>query len=315
MNNLRVSMLSLGLIAGVAVAEDSCDHEPRKSLSLKRDDVTIWAYQFAEDVGFPYFHPVATAGGEVLTNFAPADHRWHRGIWFSWKFLNGVNYWDWGGRKMPVPEGRTQTVGEEVVAKEESGVSIATELRYTHQDKLVLQEKREITIESPRADGSYAIDWCMTFTAPEKEVVFERTPPKVKPWGGYGGLSCRASAKLKNHRVINSAGQEGKEGHGKPARWMDFSGALPNGKLAGVAMFDHPDNPRHPTPWYVATGRMGYFNPAFLFHEPFTLPAGESLTLRYGMLIHARQLESPALEKEYEAFKCRTCPRTVPPPP
>jgi hypothetical protein len=155
----------------------------------------------------------------------------------------------------------------------------------------------------------------MKFAAPVKAVVFERTPPAEKPWGGYGGLSYRASAKLKNHRVINSERQQGVEGHGKPARWMVFSGTLPSGKPAGVAMFDHPENPRHPTPWYVSTGKMGYFNPAFLFHEPFTLPAGESLTLRYRILIHSGPLESPALEDEFQAFQRQSRLSTGPSPP
>jgi hypothetical protein len=56
---------------------------------------------------------------------------------------------------------------------------------------------------------------------------------------------------------------------------------------AGLAMLDHPDNPRYPTPWYAGGAGSGNFlNAALLFHEPMTLPAGETLTLRYRVLIH-----------------------------
>ncbi len=302
MRSLPLWCLFFALIACVAIAQGSPDHEPGKSLSFHQDDTTIWSYQYAKEVGVPYFHSVATPGGGVLTDFAPADHRWHRGIWFSWKYLNGINYWEWKERQTPPPDGQTQVVGDEVVKREGARVLIATQLHYSHHGKLILEEKREITIESPRPDGSYTIDWHMAFTASKQEVVFQRTPPNEKPWGGYAGLSYRASGGLANHQVINSEGQQGKEGHGKSARWMDFSGTLPNGKLAGVAVFDHPDNPRHPTPWYVSTGKMGYFNPAMLFNESYSLPAGESLTLRYRMLIHPGQLGSPNLEKEYQTF-------------
>jgi hypothetical protein len=203
-----------------------------------------------------------------------------------------------------VPDGLTKRVGEEVVKTDKTGAAtIAIDLHYLHQEKLVLKERREIRVEAPRPDGRYAIDWRMTFTSPKRDVVFDRTPPKKKPWGGYGGLSYRAAAAMRNHRVINSKGQQGKKAHGKPARWMDFSGTFDDGTAAGVAMFDHPDNPRHPTPWYVSTGKMGYFNPAFLFHEPYTLPAGKSFTLRYRILIHPGQGEPAVLEKEYEAFQ------------
>jgi hypothetical protein len=301
-------LLPLVLISNVAVAEYSHTHVPSKSLSVQQGDLTLWSYQFAHDVGVPYFHPVATPDNQVLTNFSPADHPWHRGIWFSWKFLNGVNYWEWKDRNTPVLEGETQTVGKEVVEKVGSDLSITTQLQYSHHGELVLKEQRQIIVSSPRPDGSYVMDWRMTFTAAEQEVVLQRTPPHEQPWGGYGGLSYRASGKLvEQHRFINSEGQRGKEGHGKPARWMDFSGRLPSGELAGVAMFDHPDNPRHPTPWYVAP-EMGYFNPALLFHKPYTLPAGKSLTLGYRILVHSRQVDSAALEQEYKAFTVRARP-------
>jgi len=281
-------------------------HKPGEQLSLVLEGKTIWSYHFTADGGFPHFHPVATAGGTVLTEFAPADHRWHRGVWFSWKYLNGVNYWDWGGKKVAVPDGITRLSGKESVARGDDSCTVAMNLEYSTADKVVLKEKRQITIGLPRDDGSYTIDWHMTFTAAEKDVVFDRTPPEKKTWGGYGGLSFRAAKSMGNQRVIDSEGRTGKAGHGKRARWMDFSGTVDDqGTAAGVAMFDHPSNPRHPTPWYVSTGGMGYFNPAFLFHEPYTLPAGKSFTLRYRMLVHTGAGDAAALKKEYEAFKAQ----------
>ena len=75
-----------------------------------------------------------------------------------------------------------------------------------------------------------------------------------------------------------------------------------DGTVVGVAIFDHPANPRHPTPWYVSVGQMGFFNPAFLFDQPYTLPAGKSLTLKYRVLIHPGLGRPADLEKQYQAF-------------
>jgi len=47
------------------------------------------------------------------------------------------------------------------------------------------------------------------------------------------------------------AGQTGeKETWGKPAKWCDESGMI-DGKPYGVAILDHPNNPRHPSTWHV----------------------------------------------------------------
>jgi len=279
------------------------DHQAGRSLLLSAGERTIWSYHFTADGGFPYVHPAATADGTVLTDLAPADHPWHRGVWFSWKFLDGINYWDWAGRKEGIPEGITKPVGKEVVEIASEGASVQMDLHYVHQGSVVLKERRQIVVGLPRDDGPYAVDWKMTFTAPSRQVLFDRTPPKQKPWGGYGGLSFRAARSMRDHRVIDSEGRVAKAGHGKSARWMDFSAAVDaDGSAAGIAIFDHPDNPRHPSPWYVSIGRMGYFGPALLFNEPYTLAAGESFTLKYRLLLHRGLGVPDELEKEYQAY-------------
>src|SRR5205823_405006 len=39
-------------------------------------------------------HPVTTPSGFTLTLFEPHDHVWHRGLWFTIKFINGENFWE-----------------------------------------------------------------------------------------------------------------------------------------------------------------------------------------------------------------------------
>ena len=90
---------------------------------------TIWAYHFKADGGFPYVHPLATAEGTCLSALAPNDHPWHRGVWFSWKYLNGVNYWNWeGASRDGVPPGRTVPAGKETVRLEPGQAKLAMDL-------------------------------------------------------------------------------------------------------------------------------------------------------------------------------------------
>ena len=77
---------------------------------------------------------------------------------------------------------------------------------------------------------------------------------------------------------------------------MSFSGA--NG---GLAIFDHPRNPRYPTPWYVAAS-MPYFSPALLFRESMTLAPKQQLTLRYRVVVYGKEATMDGLESEWKAF-------------
>jgi hypothetical protein len=85
------------------------------------------------------------------------------------------------------------------------------------------------------------------------------------------------------------------------ARWVNYGGTAPNGQLASVAVFDHPDNPRHPS-WWQSRSHYPYLNPSFACKEDYTLPAGESLTLRYRILVHSGAVDAGRLEQEWNAF-------------
>jgi hypothetical protein len=279
-------------------------HERGKTLTLVANGQTVWVCHFAKEDVFPYFHPVSTVGGTVLTEMGPADHAHHRAMWLAWKYLNGVNYWDWVGKKESVPDGRTERVGDEKVEIGHQGATLVLNLCYSAAGKPVMDEKRTIVFGLPRPDGSYTMDWRMMYTARDKDVVFDRTPPAEASWGGYAGLSYRATPAMRDFRVLDSEGRKDMAGHGKNARWMDLSGVVDDkGQAAGVAMFDHPANPRHPTPWFMVVDGFRYINPAFVFAEPYTLPAGKSCTLHYRVLVHEGMGDRARLDKEFEAFK------------
>jgi len=317
---LSLAIICVAMFAAKTLAEEDAKppfvgRHSSDSYSFSLGDRKIFSYHTKTDGGFPYVHPLCTPDGTLLTEMAPSDHTWHRAVWFSWKFLqyespaagdapaklNRVNFWDWAQTKTGKPEGQTRPTGQGRHKASPNSYDRDMKIDYLHGDKLLIEEQRRVHVEFPRPDGSYAMDWTMTFTAKDTDITFERTHPKDKPWGGYGGFSYRANNAMKNQIVIDSEGRKGKEGHGKPAKWADFSGEV-DGKAVGVAIFDHPDNPRHPTPWYVATGKMGYLNPAFLFHEPFTLPAGKSFTLKYRMLVHTGLGDPENLKKAYKAY-------------
>ena len=68
--------------------------ESDTSLRLIRDTNLIWQYNFNTRKGKPFFHPL-NANSVTLSCESPSDHTWHLGLWFSWKFINGLNYWEY----------------------------------------------------------------------------------------------------------------------------------------------------------------------------------------------------------------------------
>ena len=83
---------------------------------------------------------------------------------------------------------------------------------------------------------------------------------------------------------------------------MDYAGTLDRREV-GIAMLDHPDNPNSPSPWYaIEDNTMRYFSPAVLCFQPHTIKAGQSLCLRYRVIVHAGRWDSEKLRREIEQY-------------
>src|SRR5580658_7929000 len=101
--------LALALAAGGQTATSTPGLEWERlsdSLALKQGGQIVWRFNFGTNESKPGFHPLAVAGGPTLSCYRPKDHPWHRGLWFSWKYINKVNYWE-ESRKTGLPDGIT----------------------------------------------------------------------------------------------------------------------------------------------------------------------------------------------------------------
>jgi len=280
-----------------------------RSLALLNHEYIVWQLNFGKKQGKPYFHPVALTDGTVLTWLSPPDHPWHYGLWFSWKYINNLNYWE-EDRKTGLSEGQTNLVDMKLIPHDDYSAQIEMSLSYHPPGKpAVLTEKRLISISKPDENGRYRIDWRSSFTAGAQDVLLDRTPvlgeKDGKSWGGYAGLSVRIAKDIGNWQVLDSEGRKGIEAHGKKAYWLDFSGKTSKGKAAGITIFDHPDNLRYPSPWFVIINPkvpFGYFSPAVLFNKPYTLPAGQKLSLQYHILVHPERADKNLLQVEWKKF-------------
>jgi hypothetical protein len=246
----------------------------------------------------PYFHPLRTLAGHLLTNYQPRDHVWHRGLWFAIKFVNGKNYWEENDTF-----GAQVTLGPPTVDHLATGATRFTsdiEWRHPEVSPPAIFERRVICL-SILDESAYALDFDFTLTA-QADILLDRTP--YTTWGGYGGLTIRGSRSWINSNIRISDGTVTDRPTGFLGKWAQLHGELDGDRdlIAGVVILDHPDNPRHPTPWYGGTGPGLYLNAALLFHEPMTLEQGQALRLRYRVLVHDGPKDTAEIDLAWREF-------------
>jgi hypothetical protein len=222
----------------------------------------------------PYVHPLCTPAGVCLTRVEPPDHLWHRGLWFTIKYVNGENFWE-----EEVPYGsQVHVAPEDVEWRSATGA-------------VVLHEHRVLT-EHRLDDDGHALDWSTSLCA-ACDVELDRTP--FQGWGGYGGLTLRGRPDWHDTRLLLAGGEESQDRViGVPARWCDLSGEIDGVGACGVTILDAGANPRHPVPWYGSTrspvygddGWSNFLNASFLFDAPLALAAGETVQLDYRVIVH-----------------------------
>jgi type 1 glutamine amidotransferase len=293
------------------------DHSPQtltwdqsdSAISLLANKKVIWKFHHGADISKPFFHPIALPSGPILTTNQPEDHPWHHGLWFCWKYINGINYWE-EDRKTGQSAGKTIWDDLKITKRPDHSAIIEMDIRYqpTLESEAALTERRTINISPPGKDGSYTVDWSMQFTAPSQQTRLDRTPipgePDGKGWGGYAGLSARLTSDFSETTIVTAEGpvdlETGKY-RGK-SRGLDFSGRVA-GQEAGLAIIDHPGNLNAPSPWYVIDSKvMKYFSPAVICFKPHTLEPGQSMSLRYRVLVHPGRLDRDELVSVYDDF-------------
>jgi hypothetical protein len=258
-------------------------HNLGKSLQLHLPghEEPLWRYVYGGKPK-PFFHPLRIPAGHCLTLFEPHDHVWHRGLWFAIKYINGENFWE-----ERAPFGVQQTALPPSVTHLTDGTfRLDSELSWLRPEGAgaVFEEKRRISYRSIEPEA-YVLDWHIELTA-QANLLLDRTP--FTTWGGYGGLTLRGNRNWQETRLLFSDGSISERPVGIPAQWCDLSGVFDGGEgqNGGIAIFDHPQNLRSPSPWYGGTGSGHYFNAAFLFHEPLEVEAHEMLVFNYRVLVH-----------------------------
>lgn len=319
---MRTAQLLLVLLACTPLLAGSRSRgkEPPGGVSIVRQEGVLVVrfggelfteYHYA-DTRRPYLYPVNAPGGVPVTRGYPMeerpdearDHPHHQSLWFAHGDVNGFDFWHGG-------KGNERIQHDEILQVEAKGDVGLVRVRNLWlagegEGELVLTEER--TMRFGETSGGRTIDFELELAAPEdREVRFGDT--KEGTMALRLAPSLRLRGKVAQGRALNSEGLRDGECWGKRAAWVDYSGPVGDAIL-GVAIFDHPDNPRHPTWWHARDYGLFAANP-FGVHDfekkpagtgDLVVPPGESLVLRYRVWIHEGEGEAAALQEAFEEY-------------
>jgi hypothetical protein len=151
------------------------------------------------------------------------------------------------------------------------------------------------------------LDFDVTVTASDGEVKFGDTKE------GSFGVRVAGSMKVTSDmggRIVNSEGQTDAGAWGKPAAWVGYCGPV-DGETVGVAILNHPSSFRFPTYWHVRTYGLFAANPFGLHHfkksrefdGSHTLKPGDTMTLRYRVILHDGTTEEAGIAAAFAKYK------------
>lgn len=294
MNAVRfVAAIGLVALAGSAVRAEWQRNDT--TLAWTKEGKIVWQFSFDPAKGKPFFHPVSVNGGTSLTNFKPDDHPWHYGLWFSWKYINGANYWE-ENRQTGRAQGATRWDEPEIETRADGSAVVRMAVTYTHPSGRVdLNERRELKISAPAADGSYTIDWRSNFLAGEEGAELARTPMPGEPDGrfngGYAGLSARLASAPAEVAFVSADGaiEEFTHKRARPFVPAVAANVTAGGKDVGaIAILSARDNIEGEAPWYLVQSEMRFACAAILAPKVVKLPAGGEWRLKYRLMVRAK---------------------------
>lgn len=242
----------------------------------------------------PFFYPVLGPGAVGMTRNYPMrsdvagekhDHPHHRGLWVAYGEVNGTDNWSEENKHAF----QTHQKFTEIVSGPVFGRFVETLHWESNDRKKICEEVRTFTTWNLPQE-TRVIDLSVTFVASEGEIRFGDTKE--------GGLvAIRVPTSMDGERsgtIENAAGGVGEgETWGRSAHWVDYHGTV-EGQHLGVAIFDHPLNFRHPSPWHVRDyGLFGanpfahsYYKSSFLKNGAHTVAKGETLPFQYRVYLH-----------------------------
>jgi hypothetical protein len=299
---------ALSLLAPAAAQVKVTQGDNRVDVTINGEPYT--SLYFGPETTKPYLHPLRSASGKIVTRMYPMeekdgevkDHIHHRGLWFSHGDVNGVDFW----ANDPSQQGPKK--GKIVLKKlgpVRSGKTGSVEAVFEWVDfngKALVRDERAYAFQAP--GDLRIVDIDITLTGIEK-AHFGDTKEGV--------FAIRLATEMDGKHTGRMESADGKIGEkevwGRPSPWVDYYGKV-DGELLGVAIFDHPSNPKHPTHWHSRD--YGLFAANVFGERDFyrdktrdggvTLEPGQSMRFRYRVVVHPGDAKTARIADLYGEY-------------
>lgn len=246
-----------------------------------------------------YIHPLYSLNEKILTDDMPADHPYHRGIFWAWHqiILNEKNIADsW------ISENISWKPIKVKVKKRKKRVMLQSEMIWNadleHQKPTaIVNEKTKITVF--KSTPQYRIlDFDIQLFALADNLKIGGSNDEK----GYGGFCLRL--KLPNDLSFVSENKIviPQETPVLAGPWMDFTGSFEGESLpkTGVVVFGYISGLSHQYPWILrkATSMQNVPYPG---RTPIEL-AKKGLRLTYRIIVHNGEMRNEDIEKLYQQY-------------
>ena len=266
----------------------------------------------------PILWPILGPTGKAMTRSYPMaeghkserkDHPHHRSLWFTHGDVNGFSFW----HRDPIKHVRFVELASGPTGK------IVSENRWTDREGKVQccdqrtfifgadKDSRWIDVEivvkavdipvkfGDTKEGTFGVRVAGTMKVDAAKPNARHGVPETDPsWGGH---------------IVNSEDQRDVDAWGKRAAWVDYYGPV-EGETVGLAILNHPTSFRYPTYWHVRTYGLFAANP-FGIHDfekdksadgSHMLKPGESMVLRYRVLLHKGDEKKGKVQEAFDAY-------------
>lgn len=265
-------------------------------------DVTIDGELFTRYVlddkeKYPFFFPVKGPSGASVTAMRNNPYPHQNSLFLACDAVNGGNYW-----QDSLERGQIRAIRAEVLESGGGRVVIENENIWSRQGaESPIRDVRTITITAP-STKLYQMDFDIRLDMLE-DVTIGKTHHSLFCVRVAHNLAVKGGGTM-----VNADGNQGETGEqgtfGKPSPWMACY-AHRNGKTEGIAVFEHPDNPWYPAPWF--TRDYGLISPTSFYWPDdeaigTTFKKGDSLQLKYRVLVFCGTPEEAGIAEHYNRY-------------
>ena len=307
---IAVALLNLLVSAIRAAAQDANMTTAREggAMIVKAGGKEVLRYQLERPAdsklqldSVAYFHPVMTPSGVVMTDVAPSDHPHHRGIFLAWVEMHGkkdADFWGWG--EHAPTKGRRIANAASMPSRGARGTGFTAANNWIADGELVLKEVIYADVRGDAAAKAWVIDLVYQLT-PAADVTLSR-------WAFSGFcVRTRGDGKLTAYSPAGEATLPNPS-HVKPesdwpdAPWYGYTLKFDDGKVAGVAVVNHPDNP--PTLWHNHRD-VRMLNPCIVAPAEVKLKPNDPFSLRYRVVVHDGETQVREIDRLADEWRRR----------